>query len=102
MKLLARCTMAVLGIQRLLPAQFVLDLPAMTAAMVASVKVWVVVVDLVGCSELPLVMVAFSVSFIAIVTVIAVCRCLLGHDSRSTGLELTDARKCPGCRSDVG
>ena len=69
MKLLARRTMAVLGIQRLLPAQLVLDLTAMTACFIASVKVWVIVVDLVGCSMLPFVVLAFGVSIVAIVAV---------------------------------
>ena len=69
MKLLARRTMAVLGIQRLLPAQLVLDLTAMTACFIASVKVWVIVVDLVGCSMLPFVVLALGVSIVAIVAV---------------------------------
>lgn len=92
--------MAVLGIQRLLPTQLILDLTAMTASFIASVKVWIAVVDLVGCSMLPFVVLAFSVSFVAIITVITVCRCLLGHDCSSTDLQLADARKYSGCRSD--
>lgn len=72
MKLLTRRTMAVFGIQRLLPTQLVPDLTAMTAGFIASVKVWVAVVDLVGCSMFPCVEVAFSVSLIAIVAVGAV------------------------------
>lgn len=72
----------------------------MTASFIASVKVWIAVVDLVGCSMLPFVVLAFSVSFVAIITVITVCRCLLGHDCSGTGLQLADARKYSGCRSD--
>ena len=101
MKLLTRRTMAVLRIQRLLPAQLVPDLAAMTACFIASVKVWVTVVDLIGCSMLPFVVLAFSVSIIAIVSIGSVCRCVLGHDSRS-GVELSsvDAGEDSGCWSD--
>lgn len=101
MKLLTCRTMAVLTIQRLLPAQLVLDLTAMTACFIASVEVWVIVVDLVGWSMLPFVVLAFSVSFITIVTIGTVCRCLLGHGFRG-GVELSsvDAGEGSGCWSD--
>ena len=94
MKLLAGRTVAVLRVQRFLPTQLVTDFTAMTASLIASVKVWVVVVDLVGCPVLPLVVLAFRVSPIAIVAVTTVCRCLLGHDF-SVDVEL----KCIGARN---
>lgn len=68
-ELLTRRAMAVLRIQWLLPAQLILDLAAMTAGFIASVKIWIVVVDLVGCSKLPLVVLAFSSPLIAIVAI---------------------------------
>lgn len=101
MKLLTRRTMAILRIQRLLPAQLVPDLTAMTACFIASVKIWVIIVDLVGCSMLPFIVLAFSVSIIAIVAIGTVCRCVLGHGSRS-GVELGsfDAGEGSGCWSN--
>ena len=101
MKLLTRRAMAVFGVQRLLPAQLVPDLAAMTAGFIASVKVWVVVVHLVGCSMLPLVEVAVSVSRIPVVAIGAVCRCVFSHGP-STGLRLKyiDAREGSGCWTD--
>lgn len=90
--------MAVLRIQWLLPAQLVLDLTAMTAGFVASVKVWIVVVDLVGCSMLPFVELASSVSIIAIVAVGAVCRCVFSHGSSTdVKLKYVDAVECSRC-----
>ena len=79
--------MAVLGIQGLFPTQLVLDLATMTAGFIPSVKIWIIVVNLVRRSELPLVVVPFSAPLIAIVTVVAVCRCLFSHIS-STGVIL--------------
>ena len=98
MKLLTCRTMAVLGIQRLLPAQLVFDLATMAAGLIAGVKVWVIVMNLVGCSKLPLIVFAFSAPLIAIVTIGTVCRCLFGHCS-SNGLELkfVDAKERSGC-----
>lgn len=87
MELLTRRTMTVLSIQWLLAAQLVADLAAMTAGFIASMKVWVVVMNCVGCSMLPLVQLAFSASVIAVVAICAVCRCLFGHGSGS-GVEL--------------
>lgn len=101
MKLLTRRAMAVFGVQRLLPTQLVPDLAAMTAGFIASVKVWVVVVNLVGCSMLPFVELAFSVSRIPIVAIGAVRRCVFSHGP-STGLRLNyiDAREGSGCWTD--
>lgn len=72
--------MAVLRIQRLLPAQLVLHFAAMTTTTVASVEVWVIVVDLVGWSMLPLVQFPISIPLVAIVTVGAVSGCVFSHD----------------------
>lgn len=94
--------MAELGIQRLLPAQLVRDLAAVTASFIASVKVWIVVVDLVGGSVLPLVVLAFSISIVAIVAIGAVCGCVFSHGS-STGVKLKriEAGECSVCWTDV-
>ena len=98
MKLLTCRTMAVFRIQRLLPAQLVFDLATMAAGLIAGVKVWVVVMDLVGCSKLPLIVFAFSAPLVAVVAIATVCRCVFGHDS-STGVELkfADTRERSGC-----
>ena len=87
MKLLTGCAVAILRVQGLLPTQLVLDLATMTAGFIASVKSWIIVVNLVRRSELPLVVVPFSTPLVAIVTVVAVCRCLFSHVS-STGVIL--------------
>lgn len=93
--------MTVFRIQRLLPAQLILDLAAVTACFITSVKVWVIVLDLVGCSMLPLVVFAFSASIIAIVTIGTICRCVFSHDSRSgVKLRYVDAGECSGCWFD--
>lgn len=98
MKLLTGRAMAVLRIQRLLPTQLVADFTAMTAGLIASVKVWVVVVDIVGCPMLPFIVLAFGVSSVAIVTVRTVCRCLFGHDSSvGVGLKCIETRQRSGC-----
>ena len=93
--------MAVLGIQWLFPAQLILDLATMAACFIASVKVGIVVMDLVWRSVLPGVELAFSTSIIAIITIGAVGRCLFGHSSRG-GEELTcgGAGKGLGCWTD--
>ena len=69
MKLLTGCAVAVLGVQGLLPTQLVLDLATMTAGFIASVKIWIIVMNLVRRSEFPLVVFPFSTSLVAIVTV---------------------------------
>ena len=98
MELLTGGTMTVFRIQRLLPAQLVLDLATVTAGFIASVEVWVVIMDLVGCPELPLIVVAISTSLIAVVTIGAVCRSLFGHEF-CPGVELNcvTARESSGC-----
>ncbi len=73
----------------------------MAAGFVASVKVRVVIVDLVGCSMLPFVVFAFSVAIIAIVTICAVGRRLFSHES-SIGVKwkYVDAKEYSGCWTD--
>ena len=71
--------MAVFRVQGLLPTQLVLDLATMTAGFVPSVKIWIVVVNLVRRSEFPLIVFPFSTALVAIVTVAAICRCLFSH-----------------------
>lgn len=97
-ELLTRRTMAVFRIQWLFPAQLVLDLAAMTAGFIASVKVWIVVMDLVGCSKLPLIVLAFSSPLITIVAISAIRR---RHSfSTHVGLENVDAKERSGCWTD--
>lgn len=81
MKLLTGCAVAVLRVQGFLPTQLVLDLATMTAGFIASVKIWIIVLNLVRRSGLPLIVVPFSTPLIAIVTVGTVCRCLFSHVS---------------------
>ena len=100
-KLLARYTVTVLRIQRFLPAQLVPDFATVTAGFVASVKIWIVVVDLVGCSVLPGVVFAFSVPIISIVAIGTVRRCLFSHYSGNcVKLEFVDVEECFGGWSD--
>ena len=63
--------MAVFGVQGLLPAQLVLHLPAMAAAVVSGLEVGIVVVDFVRCAEFPLVVVSLQLAMITIVAVFA-------------------------------
>ena len=101
MKLLTRRAMAVLGIQRLLPAQLILDLAAVTACFIASMEVWVVVVNRVGRSMLPFIVLALGVSIIAVIAIGTVCRCLFSHDSRcGVKLRYVDTGENSGCWSD--
>ncbi len=78
----------------------------MTAGFIASVKVWVVIMNLVGRSMLPFVVFAFGTPVIAIVAIGAVCRCVLGvlgHDS-SSGVEVkcVDVGECSESWTDGG
>ena len=86
MNLLAGGAMAVLRIQRLFAAQLVPHLSAVAATIVASLEVWVIVVDLVGCSMFPLIQLALCVPVVTIVTVASICRCV-SHSS-GTGMKL--------------
>ena len=98
MKLLTCRTVTVFGIQWLLPAQLVFDLATMAAGLIAGVKVRVVVMNLVGCSKLPLIVFTFSAPVITIVPIGTVCRCLFSHGSSTgLGLKFVDAKKRSGC-----
>ncbi len=61
MKSLASLAMAVFCVQRLLPAQLVLDSTAMTTPFVTNFEIFCVAVNGVGCSMLPLVKTADSI-----------------------------------------
>lgn len=86
-QLLTGVTMAVFRIQRLLPAQLILDPAAMAAGLIAHMKVRVIVVDLVGRSMLPCIDLSFRAAVVAVVSIRPVCRGMLSHDSR-LGMEL--------------
>ena len=72
MYLLAGGAVAVLAVQRLLPAQFVLYLPTVTAAVVARLKIGIVLMDFVWCSEFPLVELSLCAPLVSIVAVFGV------------------------------
>ena len=74
MKFLTCKAVAVLGVQRLLSAQLILDLSAMTASFVAYVEVGRFM-DSVRRSMLPGIELALSVPRITIVAIGSVCRC---------------------------
>lgn len=76
--LLACGAMAVFRVQRLLTAQLVPDLPAVTAALVADFEIGIVAVDFVRSAEFPLVELALSAAVVAVVAVGAVALCI-GH-----------------------
>ena len=76
--LLTRRAMTEFRVQWLFSAQLVLDSLAMTASLVADVEVWIVVVDLVRGSELPLIEVPLSTPLVTVVPVGSVCGCV-GH-----------------------
>ena len=58
--------MTVFRVQGLLATQLVLDLPAVTTRLVAGFEVWVVVMDAVGGSKFPLVLLAFSARVVGV------------------------------------
>ncbi len=62
-----------LGVQWLLPTQLIPYLPAMTAALIADVKVGIIFMDLVWCSKLPLVELSLCASVVPIVTICPIC-----------------------------
>ena len=74
MQFLTRPTVTIFRIQRLLPAQFVLDLSAVAARLVPGLEIGIVVVHLVRRTVFPLIELAMHVVIVAIVTVGAVCR----------------------------
>lgn len=64
--------MAIFRIQRLLPAQLIFDFPAMTAAVVACVEIWIIVVDLVWGTVFPLVYFTLSITHVTILSITGV------------------------------
>lgn len=87
---LASSAMAVLCVERLLTAQLVSDLPAVTAALVADLEVGIVALDFVGGTEFPLVKLALGAAIVAVVAVGAVALCIshLGKGGMELGLQL--------------
>ena len=80
-QLLTGVTVAVFRIQWLFPAQLILDPAAMAAGLIAYMKVWVIVVDLVGRSMLPCIDFSFRAAVVAVVSIRPVCRGMFSHDS---------------------
>ena len=66
--------MAVLGVQRLLSAQLVLNFPTVAAALIAHFEIGIVLMDFVWCSEFPLIELSICAAPVAIVTVFCVSR----------------------------
>ena len=94
MQLLTSSAMTVLRVQWLLPAQLVLYLPAMTAGFVSNVEIWIVAVDFVGSSMLPLVELTFCAPGIAIVAIRLVRRFLCHVPVAGMELDLVQASNC--------
>lgn len=90
MDLLAGGAMAVLRIQWLFAAQLVPYLSAVAATIVASLEVWVIVLNLVGCSMLPLIQLALCVPVVTIVTIASICRCVSHSSGAGVELELIE------------
>lgn len=70
-KFLTSLAMAVFGVQWLLSAQLVLNLATMTAAVISSLEIGIIVVDFVWCTKLPFVVFAMKVALISIVSILA-------------------------------
>ena len=96
MKLLTCMTVAVLGVQRLLSAQLVLDLAAMTASFVAYMKVGLFM-DSVRRPMLPGIELALSIPRVAIVAVGSVCGCFSHSACAGMKLELIQWSEGSGC-----
>lgn len=77
MDLLASGAMTVLGIQWFLAAQLILNLAAVTAPLVADLETFGLVMDSVWRTMLPLIQLAFSRSWIAVLAISGVSR--VGH-----------------------
>ena len=89
-KFLTCMAVAVLRVQRLLSAQLVLDLPAMTASFVPYMEVGRFM-DSVRRSMLPGVELALSIPRVTIVTVGSVCRCFSHFGCASMELYLVQS-----------
>lgn len=96
MKFLTCSTVAVLGVQRLLSAQLVLDLSAMTASFVAYMELGGSM-DSVGRSMLPGIELALSIPGVTIVAIGSVCRCFSHPACASMELYLIQSSEGSGC-----
>lgn len=74
MQFLTCPTVTILRIQRLLPAQLILDLSAVATRSVPDLEIGIVVVHLVRRTVFPLIELAMHIGIVAIVTIGAVCR----------------------------
>ena len=95
-KFLTCMTVAVLRVQRLLSAQLVLDLPAMTASFVAYMEVGRFM-DSIRRSMLPGVELTLSIPRVAIVAVGSVCRCFSHCACAGMELYLIQSSEGSGC-----
>ncbi len=95
-KFLACMTVAVLRVQRLLSAQLVLDLPAMTASLVADMEVGLFM-DSVRRSMFPGVELALSIPRVTIVAISSVCRCFSHCACAGMELYLIQSSEGSGC-----
>ena len=87
---------AVLRVQRLLSAQLVLDLSAMTASFVAYMEVGLFM-NSVWRSMLPGIELALSVTRVTIVAVGSVCRCFSHSTCAGMELYLIQSSEGSGC-----
>ena len=95
-KFLACMTVAVLRVQRLLSAQLVPDLPAMTASFVADMEVGLFM-DSVRRSMLPGVELALSIPRVTIIAVSSVCRCFSHCACAGMEMYLIQSSEGSGC-----
>ena len=96
MEFLTCSTVTVLGVQRLLSAQLVLDLSAMTAGFVAYVEVGLFM-DSVRRSMLPGIELALSIPGVTIVAIGSVCRCFSHPACASMKLYLIQSSEGSRC-----
>lgn len=89
-------TVAVLRVQRLLSAQLVLDLSAMTASFVAYMEVGRFM-NSVWRSMLPGIELALSITRVTIVAVGSVCRCFSHSTCAGMELYLIQSSEGSGC-----
>ena len=95
-KFLTCMTVAVLRIQRLLSAQLIPDLPAMTASFIADMEVGLFM-DSIRRSMLPGIELALGITSVTIVTVGSVCRCFSHSACAGMELYLIQSSEGSGC-----
>ena len=96
MNFLTCSAVAVLGVQRLLSAQLVLDLSTMTARFVAYVEVGRFM-DSIRRSMLPGIELALSIPRVTVVAIGSVCRCFSHPACASMELYLLQSSEGSGC-----